>query len=266
MTFLQNTLGRNYKWWYIISYQFKLSSGHFIPFLINTTIRTIEFLIIVYIWKVNNSAAAIITYLVIGKMFDKLTFCEIEGQISYMVIKGGLTRFLLLPINFFGYMVCDNVGFNFVRTCFNSLIVLILSLLLFKNDVIFSWNILYLIPFFFIAYIVQVFLSFAMGSIAFWSTTNANSTSLIDAVRIGSNILSGSIIPLYLIFTGLFSFLLYTPFAFTLHQPMQIYLGKYSLTEILQTFLGGILWCLVLWILARLVFKAGLKKNEAVGL
>jgi ABC-type uncharacterized transport system permease subunit len=47
---------------------------------------------------------------------------------------------------------------------------------------------------------------------------------------------------------------------------MQIYLGKYSMTEIIYTFFGGIAWCFVLWILARVIFKLGLKKNEAVGL
>jgi ABC-type uncharacterized transport system permease subunit len=46
---------------------------------------------------------------------------------------------------------------------------------------------------------------------------------------------------------------------------MQIYLGKYDPNQILQTFVGGIAWCIVLWVLARLVFKAGLKRNEAVG-
>jgi ABC-type uncharacterized transport system permease subunit len=44
------------------------------------------------------------------------------------------------------------------------------------------------------------------------------------------------------------------------------FLGKYSTTEIIYTFLGGIAWCLVLWILAQVIFKLGLKKNEAIGL
>jgi ABC-type uncharacterized transport system permease subunit len=47
---------------------------------------------------------------------------------------------------------------------------------------------------------------------------------------------------------------------------MQIYLGKYNFQETLAVFLGGIIWFLVLYFLAKLVFKMGLKKNEAVGL
>jgi ABC-type uncharacterized transport system permease subunit len=47
---------------------------------------------------------------------------------------------------------------------------------------------------------------------------------------------------------------------------MQIYLGKYSNLEIFYTFLGGLVWCIMLYFLAKLVFKMGLKKNESVGL
>ena len=63
-----------------------------------------------------------------------------------------------------------------------------------------------------------------------------------------------------------YSILIYNPFAYTFYHPMQIYLGKYSQVEILQTFVGGIMWCFVLFILARIIFKKGLKHNEAVGL
>jgi ABC-2 type transport system permease protein len=268
MTFLQRTLGRNYKWWYIISYEFKRGSAQISTSLINMIIKTVEFLIIIYIWKFSNSFVStnIITYLVIGRVFDKITYCEIEGQISYMVIKGGLTRFLLLPTNFLKYMVCNSIGFNFVRTFINSFVIFIFALLLFQKEVVLTFNILQLIPFFFIAYILKIFWSFIMGSISFWCSTNSNSSSLIDAARTVSSILSGSIIPLYIIFTGIFTFLLYTPFTFLLHHPMQIYLGKYDSNQTLQTFAGGIAWCLMLWILARLIFKVGLKRNEAVGL
>jgi ABC-type uncharacterized transport system permease subunit len=51
-----------------------------------------------------------------------------------------------------------------------------------------------------------------------------------------------------------------------LHHPMQIYLGEYNSLDILLVFLGGIVWCLVLYFLAKFVFKLGLKRNESVGL
>jgi ABC-type uncharacterized transport system permease subunit len=47
---------------------------------------------------------------------------------------------------------------------------------------------------------------------------------------------------------------------------MQIYLGEYTNLEIFYVFLGGLAWCIILYFLAKLVFKLGLKRNEAVGL
>jgi ABC-type uncharacterized transport system permease subunit len=47
---------------------------------------------------------------------------------------------------------------------------------------------------------------------------------------------------------------------------MQIYLGKYDFNQTLMVFAGGIAWCIVLYFLAKWVFKMGLKRNEAVGL
>jgi ABC-2 type transport system permease protein len=266
MTFLQQTLGKSYKWWYLINHQFKASSGHLPAFLTNTTIRTVEFLAIVYIWKINNSLPSVITYLAIGRVFDKLSFMEIDGQISFLVNRGGLTRLLLIPSNFFGYMTSDNIGFNLFRSAINCFIIFVLALAFFNSDIILSTNIIYLVFFFFISYTLKTLWAFVMGSISFWSRDNASAISLIEAVRIGSELLSGAVIPLFFVFTGSLSFLLYTPFAFMLHHPMQIYLGKYSTIEIIYTFLGGIAWCFVLWILARATFKLGLKKNEAVGL
>jgi ABC-2 type transport system permease protein len=57
-----------------------------------------------------------------------------------------------------------------------------------------------------------------------------------------------------------------TPFAYILHYPMQIYLGKYDTNQTILVFLGGLAWCLALFILAKIVFKLGLKRNESVGL
>jgi ABC-type uncharacterized transport system permease subunit len=76
--------------------------------------------------------------------------------------------------------------------------------------------------------------------------------------------LSGSLIPFdanpYL------NFLKYTPFSYYAYHPMQIYLGKYDTITTTQVFAGGLAWCFVLYFLAKFVFKAGLKRNEAVGL
>jgi ABC-2 type transport system permease protein len=266
MTFLQQTLGKNYKWWYIVKYTFKQSSGNFYPFFFNTTIRSIEFLAYIFVWKINGSNSQAISYLALGRVFDRFLFNEIDGQICSMITRGNLTRYLLLPTNFFGIMFCDNIGFNFFRASINSLLTFVLALIMFNKDIILSSNVTFLIGFFFISYVLLTFVSYIKGCIGFWWNTTSDSYSILEASSVLIGILSGSVIPLYFIIKDFWNPIFWTPFAFLLHHPMQIYLGKYSTIEIIYTFLGGIAWCFVLWIVARVIFKLGLKKNEAVGL
>ena len=88
---------------------------------------------------------------------------------------------------------------------------------------------------------------------------------LIYSADVVWQVLAGSLIPFYLLSSNL-QFLQYLSPAFSFYHPMQIYLGKYDTNQTILVFLGGLAWCLVLYILAKIVFKLGLKRNESVGL
>jgi ABC-2 type transport system permease protein len=265
-TFLQKILGRNYKWWYLLKYEFKRSGNHFQTFVLNTSIRAIEFLAIVYIWKINNSTAEIITYLAVGRVFSRLLNSWLDGSIAYLISKGGLTRYLLLPNNSLKVITIGDFGFNFIRQSVSAFFTLILAILIFQNDIILDFRAIILIPFLILALIIKTYYFQLLGLIAFWSKDQGNASTLIDTFRMGAGLFSGEVIPLFILFSGFFNPIFWTPFTFFLHHPMQIYLGKYSNLEIFYVFLGGIFWCIILYFLAKLVFKLGLKKNEAVGL
>jgi len=265
-SFMQKLLGRNYKWWYLLNYEFKRSAGHFQSFIINTSIRAFEFLAIIYIWKINNGTAEIITYLALGRVFGRLVSSFLDSIISGLISKGGLTRYLLLPTNALAIITVGDFGFNFTRQFINALFTMILAIIIFGNDIVLSSNALLLLPLLIIALIIKTYFSHLLGFLSFWSKDSANTNSLIEAIKIGSGLLSGEIIPLFVFFNGFFNPIFWTPFSYFLHHPMQIYLGKYSPLETLYVFLGGIAWCVVLYFLAEWVFKMGSKRNESVGL
>jgi len=141
-----------------------------------------------------------------------------------------------------------------------------LAVIVFGSQLIFSWQVGWLIIILPIASLIRFFMNMLIGTVAFWIKERANNTAVINGIYLISGILAGEIIPLSLIFQNNFNFLQFSPFAYFLHLPMQIYLGKYSLIETLNVFLGGIAWSLVFYCLAKIVFQAGLKKNESVGL
>jgi ABC-2 type transport system permease protein len=125
-------------------------------------------------------------------------------------------------------------------------------------------NILILLVFVPITFTINHFVGTIVGSTAFFIDDKRDFDGIGKFWLKVRDVTTGSLIPLTLLpIAGVFTFL---PTSFVLHHPMQIYLGKYSTTEIIYTFVGGITWCFVLWILARVIFKLGLKKNEAVGL
>jgi ABC-type uncharacterized transport system permease subunit len=109
--------------------------------------------------------------------------------------------------------------------------------------------------------IIGILWNIIISATAFW-------TPEFGGIVVASNVfirgMSGFFVPFYLL--SAWSCLFYNPLAFTFYHPMQIYLGKYDTTQTIFVFLGGMAWCLILYFLAKIVFKMGLKRNESVGL
>jgi ABC-2 type transport system permease protein len=270
MAFLQQTLGKNYKWWYVILFYFK---SH-VTYLKDTFIRGFAELfglgITIFIWYIttNNSTQfdtkEIITYLIIGFIYTVFTSSWFAEDLGYEIKTGNLTTSILRPTSKFLLNLFEYVGRGVFGEILTTFIPVILILPFVFQYILYSdfTNIFFTILFIPISYFIKHTIEVIFGCATFWLV---NFGGMLRLKEILSEVLYGAKIPLNILAKYL-PFVVYTPFAFILHYPVQIYLGKYSTTEIIYTFLGGIAWCFVLWILARVIFKFGLKRNEAVGL
>jgi len=101
---------------------------------------------------------------------------------------------------------------------------------------------------------------------AFWINDRANSSAVTEGIYMFMGVMAGEIIPLNIMFNGNLEFLAFNPFAWSLHLPMQVYLGKFNHLQVGLVILGGVVWSFVLYLFAKIVFNIGLKKNESVGL
>jgi ABC-2 type transport system permease protein len=261
-TFLQKFLGRNYKWWYCLIYNIKLSLAY-----TTTSVFVIirDFLPLVVSFIIYGSfleAKDFATYFLLANIFFKI--CVIMWDISWDfrndIKMGFLVSKLMRPSNIFLHYLCVTIGANFY-SLFINLIILFFTAFFTKANIPFSLNIFpalgLLILGIFIFYSVEVII----GSITFYSTETAQ---LIETKNFLIPLLAGSLV--FLDTNSFTKIFIFSPFAFAVYHPTQIYLGKYSNLEILYVFLGGIAWCVALYFLAKLVFKMGLKRNEAVGL
>ncbi len=267
MTLLQRTLGKNYKWWYVILFGYKLGNSSPIIRFINIISIVIVSLTILSVWKIGNATSDVFTYLVVGRLFKTIVDTYVYYSLGSDILNGKITTALIRPTGQFAYNIFNNLGkripINFIQII-ASIIVIPICLKIYSPiefDLFRSLAVIALTPF---AFFVNYIIGYIIGGCAFFWRDEPTYSSFTRAHEAMNNVLVGLIIPLDKL--TFFPFVVYLPQAWILHHPMQIYLGKYCQFQIVQTFVGGIFWCLILWIIARMVFKTGLKKNEAVGL
>jgi ABC-2 type transport system permease protein len=260
MTFLQRTLGRNYKLWYISKFHFKAVSVYFWSDLFWFLGQATALYTAILIWYFNNADSSIYSYILIGSLILSFTNCTNYWPIGYDIKGGKITRELLVPMSFFTQRSLQAVGFYFKNLLYNLIIYLPMIIFLGKFFVFYSLtNFVLTLIFIPIIYLSKLAISITLGCSAFFTIEHGGTCNFYENIF---PIASGLVFGLEFLKSAVWFY----PFSYFIYHPVQIYLGKYDTNQIIQTFAGGIIWCLVLWILARLVFKAGLKKNEAVGL
>jgi ABC-2 type transport system permease protein len=270
-TLLQKLLGRNYKWWYISLLGFKSNTTYrynSLAWLFSSVVMVFGTLIVWYInysqynqvGVLDSSFKEIFTYLVVGEgcIFASM----IQFDIGENIQDGKFTTKLLIPTSYLKYYIVYQFGYQFFENISKFIIYLSLGLILSQFLILPSFAAflgfgLAVI----IAYSINILIGIIIGGTAFFLTAFFGSAGLFDSLKI---ILGGKLFPLDKL--RILQPLIFSPFAFTFYHPMQIYLGKYNSTETLLVFAGGITWCIILYFLAKFVFKKGLKRNEAVGL
>jgi ABC-2 type transport system permease protein len=269
-TYMQKLLGRHYKWLYIAKYHFDAMTFYRGNTIFWSFFGLFNFWLAILVWYINfqNGSnldiSTITTYLFFGNLFSQLINNWIDRDISSMVTYGSLAKRLISPTHLMTGLIVEFVGKSLATFLTTSIIFLLSAILVWPYlRIEFSINsIVLLIAILPISYLIIFYLNFMIGCTSFWFT---NIDGLINFKGIIFDFLKGGYVPLFLL-TGYFSGINYQPLAWLLHHPLQIYLGKYSLREIFGVFIGGVIWCMLLAILAKFVFQLGLKRNESVGM
>jgi ABC-2 type transport system permease protein len=246
---------------------YKLGNSSPIIRIVNIVTIIIISVTVLSVWKIGDGNQDIFTYLVIGRLFKTIVDTFVYYGLGSDIMNGKITAALIRPTNQFPYNIYNNLGkrlpINFVQII-ASLIVIPICLIFFSNIYFDLWRSLIVVLLIPPAYLINYLIGYMAGTTAFFWKDDATFGSFTRAHEAMNNVLLGLIIPLDKL--TFLPFVIYLPQSWIIHHPMQIYLGKYNTDQIIQTFVGGIIWCLILWIVARLLFKIGLKKNEAVGL
>jgi ABC-type uncharacterized transport system permease subunit len=111
MTFLQQTLGKNYKWWYLVKYSFRQGNLKLSGVVLSQLAFLVELVITIYIWTTLSSKdPQIVTYFLVGFLVSHLGWNSFVGVLSGEIRSGKFTSYHLRPTNFFGYIFVKELG------------------------------------------------------------------------------------------------------------------------------------------------------------
>ncbi len=190
-------------------------------------------------------------------------FCVNDFYLPDRIRDGSIANELLLPINFPGRMLAENLGnamFNLIYHFIPAMVVCALvmgiqppknatCLLLFVLSALLGYGVLWSI-------------SYALQTCAFWLL---NVWSLMTIKTVFINVLSGSMIPLWFMPDWIKGFMNFLPFSSIYFTPVQIYLGQLSFRETFFRCIVQIIWIVIIYKIGSILWNKGKRKLVVQG-
>jgi ABC-type uncharacterized transport system permease subunit len=266
MTFLQKVLNKNYKWYYIAKYSSKNSLASINMNIMYLIAGILEVSTYIYLYYINKSIdfQSVISQFIILRLYTSLIMNRWFYFTGDLIYSTGITKFLLVPTNYFMYNFSLSVGGRLVRNCLAlaSSLIIWLGVNVLLQPVSFGSNIFSLLVFLPFGFVLNFVICMVIGHLAFFIKDRRDYNAFTEIYYIIFGVFSGSIIPLSLI---PYQWLQYTPFAYISFQPANFYYNP-SWNNLVWIISVTSFWIVIMLLLYRFVFRIGLKKNEAVGL
>lgn len=208
----------------------------------------------------------ILTYIFAVILIRSLVFSARSVDVPQEISEGSLTNYLIRPVAYFKYWFTRDISskalnFAFSIGEFTFLAIILKPPLFLQGNIMFLF--LFLLTILIANYLIFV-IRFIVTSVTFWVPELAWGGQFLFMVII-TEFLSGSIFPLD-IFPVLWQKIFYfTPFPYLIFFPLQVYLGKISIMEIIKGISISVFWSLGLTYMLKSLWQKGLKAYDAVG-
>lgn len=264
------------KYWTIFTISFQQEFVYKLNFIMWRVRNVIQIFLLFFLWDSVFSSpnrvvfgydrAKILTYvlgiLIIRALVFSARSVDVPGEIS----EGTLTNYILKPVNYFKYWTVRDVSSKALNLAFSVFEVAVLFLIL-KPTFFLQPNPVYLLGFvaaLAIANVLFFVIRFITTFITFWAPELAWGSQFLVVVII-TEFLSGSLFPIDILPEALQKVLYFTPFPYLLFFPLQVYLGKVSVPLMLEGVAVSAIWSIILFLVMKLIWTAGLKTYRAEG-
>lgn len=208
------------------------------------------------------SFETMISYIIVSSIISTLTSNNVISTIDKKIGTGSIAMDFVKPMNFIAYIFCDSLGNNLFQFVFQLIPVAIIAIFTFGIQVPTILNFVLFLITLFLGMIIYFFICFCLGIIGFWFTQVwVLGRFLSDFV----SLLSGSLIPLWFFPNTLQPLINALPFKFLYYIPISIYLGTLKSNTCMYQIIEQLLWCLILFAAALLVYSRAIKKLVVQG-
>jgi ABC-2 type transport system permease protein len=248
-----------------------------VNFLFRAAFRLVPLLATLYLWRAiyasnpgssqvaGYTLAGMVSYYLLVTIVDALTaVAEDDWQIAADIRDGNISQFLLKPIDYLTYRLCL---FGAGRLVY-SLMALgpVLLFVLVQRRYLVGPADAATVPIFLTSVILtallQFFISYTMALLAFWVLEVSTFIFILFAFEY---VAGGHLFPLDILPPAVARVLSFTPFPYQLYFPVGIYLGRVTGPELWQGLCIQVAWVGLTYVLARGVWRLGVRHYSAVG-
>lgn len=262
------------KYWAIVKTGFKNSLVYRADFFLWGFNEFLDTLIFLFIWMVvfgekqaigGFTLNETITYLIGVGLIANIVSSWMIYDIERDVQSGYLSVLLIKPVKYPYARFIFSLSGKPINLLIR-IIVYFLVAVFFKHKLTLNtdyWQLFLVLVSVGLAYLINYLIDFLSGCISFWTITTRGFAGTIRTIN---SIFSGSYAPITF-FPPLFqTFARFLPFIYTRYFPMLIYLGKVSTIEAVRGIGIQIFWVVILYFLAKIVWRRGVKRYEGVGI
>jgi ABC-2 type transport system permease protein len=204
-----------------------------------------------------------ISYYVAAVLVNRLTFSPVIWDWDDDMRTGNLSTKLVKPLDPFHYLISEQIGWQIFFLVLMLPAIIAASFLIPAIRYPLTPTLVALVALSLVlGFVLNTLMGAAIAMLGFWSTQTQNIYSLWWGV---GQFVSGWIAPLAMYPESVRSVGSLLPFRSTLGFPIEMLMGRLDAAAIRQGFAVALVWSLVFLVAYRLLWRAGLKRYDAVG-
>ncbi len=213
------------------------------------------------------SFGGLMAYYLLAPLVERTVQGGDWGHISREIYEGGLNRYLVYPVSFFGAKFMGHLAQSTLSLLQLGVVLSVLALGgNFMNLGAFSWNPIPMLAALCVmisAITVQFAINACLEQLAFWAE---NVWSLLVMARMILHLAGGALLPLAFFPGPLRAFFDLLPFHCFIDLPTRLLLGKATLTEAAYGMVLSFVWTMLLAFSARLLWWRGMLRYSGAGM